>query len=244
MPRPDPPAPQHVAAPAVRRQPSRFKLWHGLLLAAVGILFLPVVRSVLYDWIDLPSGSMKPTLVEGDRILTHKAAYELRLPFTRKQLVRRAEPQHGDVVLFVSPEDGKLLLKRIVGIPGDRLMMREGFLELNNQPASYQPIEAAEFPWLTEEDRTNHHFWSEQLGERDHTMMLPTWAGSRGQFDPVTVPAGKYFVMGDNRMNSRDSRFFGFVDRRQILGRATRVVLSVDRKSGVFRGERQFLPIR
>jgi signal peptidase I len=193
------------------------------------VVVMSTFRSALADWNDVPSGSMKPTIVEGDRIFVNKAAYDLRLPFTFKRLAHWGEPQRGDIVVLFSPEDRKRLVKRVVGIPGDRLEMREGYLTVNGEALRYQRIDPSEVVSLDESEKEQHRFWREQLGEHDHAMMLPTWVGSRGHLDPVTVPEGKYYVMGDNRTNSRDSRFFGFVDRSLIVGQATRVVLSVDK---------------
>lgn len=210
------------------------------------VVVMSTFRSALADWNDVPSGSMKPTIVEGDRIFVNKAAYDLRLPFTLKRLARWGEPQRGDIVVLFSPDDKKRLVKRVVGIPGDRLEMREGQLTVNGEVLRYQRIDPSEVVSLDESEKEQHRFLREQLGEHDHEMMVPNWAGSRVHLDPMTVPEGMYFVMGDNRANSRDSRFFGAVERRLIVGQATRVVVSMDKtRCLVFplckvRGERFF----
>ncbi len=210
----------------------------------VVLIVMGSFRSALADWNDVPSGSMKPTIVEGDRIFVNKAAYDLRVPFTRLRVMRWSEPHSGDIVVLFSPEDNKRLVKRVVGVPGDKLEMREGYLYINDKPLHYEHVEASDVVSLDERDKEDYRFWREQLGEHDHQLMLPPGPGPRGYFAPIQVPADHYWVMGDNRSNSRDSRYFGFVERGAIVGRATRVVLSVDKtRSYKPRWERFFRPL-
>jgi len=170
---------------------------------------------------------MKPTIVEGDRILVDKLAYDLRVPFTLARIARWNEPQHGDVVVLFAPDTGVRLVKRIVGVPGDRVALRDGSLIINGQPLAYAPANPQVGAVLDPVEQSSHSFAIEQLGHAHHPVML--WRSAMHRpFGPITVPAGQYFVMGDNRDNSRDSRFFGFVDRDQIVGRATRVLVSLD----------------
>jgi signal peptidase I len=189
-------------------------------------------RSALADWNDVPSGSMRPTIVEGDRIFVNKAAYSLRVPFTRLRLVEWAEPKRGDIVVLFSPEDGKRLVKRVVGLPGDRLEMLEGRLLINDQPATYAPIDPDLVSSIEPQERSGFRFFEEDLGDRQHQLMVPDWPGARGYFGRLEVPPDHYFVMGDNRNNSRDSRYFGFVERAAIVGRATYVAFSLDKTHG------------
>lgn len=231
-----PPAATPAAEPAAPVAPitperstgNRFwREWVRPLLVVLVVMFS--FRSALADWNDVPSGSMKPTIVEGDRIFVNKAAYDLRVPLTRVRLMRWGEPRTGDIVVLFSPKDGKRLVKRVVGVPGDKLEMREGHLYINDQPLRYEHVEASDIVSLDERDKKDHRFWREQLGEHDHQLMLRPWPLSPGDFAPIRVPADHYWVMGDNRSNSADSRVLGFVERGAIVGRATRVVLSVDK---------------
>lgn len=196
-------------------------LWNDWLqpLLLVMAIILPF-RSAIADWYEVPSGSMKPTIVEGDRIFVDKLAYDLKLPFTTLHLAHWADPARGDIVVFYAPDDGMRLVKRVVGVPGDVVELRADRLYVNGVPAVYRNAR----PAPTADDITAE----ESVGPRRHAVMfLPDVAAYR-TFGAVRVPPGKYFMMGDNRDNSRDSRYFGFVPRAAIVGRATRVVVSLN----------------
>ena len=162
-------------------------------------------------------GSMRPTILEGDRILVDRAAYDIRVPFTRLSLWRHDEPERGDIVVLRSPHDEKLLVKRAVGIPGDLIEMRGARLYVNGEPASYR----ATGPGTTPGESLRAE---ETVGDRTHAILL----SPARSVAPFRVPGNHYFVMGDNRGNSFDSRYWGPVERGRILGRATRVLLSGD----------------
>lgn len=203
------------------------KAWEWLrpvwLVAAVIFPF----RSVVADWNVVPTGSMKPTIVEGDRILVDKLAYDLKFPFTTWRLAEWGSPGRGDIVVLYAPDDGTRLVKRVIALPGDVLEIRGGALLINGISCRYTGV--GEAPAVLERDeRTAHVFAREQLGERLHAVMHARRAAPGRFFGPVSVPEGRYFVMGDNRDNSRDSRAFGFAERSEILGRATRVLVSLD----------------
>ena len=186
-------------------------------------------RSAVADWNHVPTGSMMPTILVGDRIFVNKMAYDLRFPFTRFRLAEWGAPEHGDVVVFLSPHDGKRLVKRVIGTPGDEIVMRAHRLIVNGEPAEYAPVEPGVATQLEERVLEEHRLHSESLtlGET-HPIMTSLWLPSLADFDPVVVPADHYFVMGDNRDDSADSREFGFVEASRILGKATGVALSVD----------------
>src|SRR5579862_9307176 len=115
--------------------------WHNELQPILTIaLVVFSVRSSLADWNDVPSGSMKPTILEGDRVWVNKLAYDLKVPFTTWHLAQWGDPQRGDIVVFYSPYDGKRLVKRVIGLPGDLLELRNENLILNGQPVEYKPI--------------------------------------------------------------------------------------------------------
>ncbi|HEY3353582.1 MAG TPA: signal peptidase I [Polyangia bacterium] len=168
-------------------------------------------RATFADQYTVPSGSMEPTVQVADRVLVHKAAYGLRVPLSDVYLVRFAAPARGDVVVLASPENGQVLLKRVVAVGGDRVQVRGGALELNGVPV---PVSGGPAP-------------REQLGRRAHPLGLGHGGGP--DLGPVTVPADQVLVMGDNRGNSHDGRAFGFVPRRTIYGRGVGIFLRAGR---------------
>lgn len=187
------------------------------------------VRSSLADWNDVPSGSMKPTLIEGDRIFVNKLAYDLKVPFTTSHIAEWGNPQRGDIAVFYSPHDGQRLVKRVIGLPGDTVEMRNEQLFLNGKPVNYTSLDASISEQVAEPERRASLFATEHLPSRPHAVMATPSLPATRSFGPVTVPEGEYFMLGDNRDNSFDSRFWGCVSRKQILGRATAVVVSLDR---------------
>jgi len=200
------------------------KMWREWRLAFFLIVFVVVpVKSSVADFNWVPSGSMKPTILEGDFVFVNKAAYDLRVPLTLRRVATWADPQRGDIVICFSPDEGTRLIKRVVGLPGDMLAMRNNRLFINGrfaQQSAMEPEEAAELAALFQGERV---FAREQLGPVNHAIMGNPAVQARRSFGPVQVPEHQYFVMGDNRDNSRDSRIFGFVDRRAIVGKAVGV---------------------
>jgi len=188
-----------------------------VLVAAVIFPF----RSVVADWNVVPSGSMRPTIVEGDRIFVDKLAYDLKLPFTTQHLAQWADPQRGDIVVFYAPDSGERLVKRVIGTPGDVVAMHAERLVVNGRAASYRAASAAT-------QHPEESVVSEEIGGRRHPVTFLERVPALRTFGPLQVPAGEYFMMGDSRDNSRDSRYFGFVPRAAIVGRATHVVVSLD----------------
>jgi signal peptidase I len=193
--------------------------WRGFLLfVAIMLLF----RSAVADWNQVPSGSMLPAILVGDRIVVDKLAYDLRLPFTLVRLASWAEPQRGDVVTFTSPEDERLMVKRIIAGPGDRVSMQRNRITINGEAADYRPVDDAMAP-------SGHRLVREDVLGRSRVVMWRTEEVTfSGTFRTTEVPDGHYLVLGDNRDNSRDSRYFGFVARERILGRASSVAFSLD----------------
>jgi signal peptidase I len=210
---------------------SRARHWWYSELRPILIIALVVfcIRSSLADWNDVPSGSMRPTILEGDRVYVNKLAYDLKVPFTTWHLLEWANPRRGDIVVFYSPYDGKRLVKRVIGLPGDVVELRNDGLLLNGQPIHYTPFGANSLFDLPTMERASHLFAIEQLPGRSHAIAIWPTVPARRDFGPLTVPAGQYFMMGDNRDDSFDSRYYGPVDRKRILGRATMAVLSFDR---------------
>ncbi len=196
-----------------------WKGWGYSILIAV--VLASSFKSAVADWNTVPTGSMIPTIMEGDRIFINKLAYDLKVPYTTWHIAEWDAPRRGDIVVFYSPVDGTRLVKRVVGQPGDTLAMHEDRLLINGRKTAYEVMEAAR-------DRADQVQLMESLGTQRHPIMLTPLRPALRSFGPVTIPSGKYFMMGDNRDNSADSRYFGFVDRDLIVGRATAVVMSLD----------------
>lgn len=202
------------------------------------ILVFTSVRSSFADWNDVPTGSMKPTILEGDRIFVNKLSYGLKFPFTTWHLAKWSAPQRGEVVVFYSPADGIRLVKRVVGVPGDRISMQDGFISINGHVLKYTPIPDDQAPKIYDDPREQWRFYTEHLGEYPHTvayndsqMRRPPGQRPTRDVPETVVPEGMYYVMGDNRDNSNDSRFIGLVPRHSILGRANRIIFSLNYKN-------------
>jgi signal peptidase I len=175
-----------------------------LSAAAVALL----ARSSLADHYVVPSGSMLPTVQLEDHVVVSKVAYGVHLPFLPGYVTRFAGPERGDVVVLTAPDTGIVLLKRVVGLPGDTVRVRGGKLEVNG--ASVRVEEHSGLAYET-------------LGTSSHALDLE--AGGGPDFGPETLPRGRYLVLGDNRGNSRDGRYFGLVSGDAILGRVKGVVI-------------------
>lgn len=200
--------------------------WRSLLIfLAVMVLF----RSAIADWNQVPTGSMQPTILEGDRVVVNKLAYDLKVPFTTWHLTEWADPSRGEIVTFYSPVDEKLLIKRIIGVPGDVISMRNNQLFINEEAATYSRLDDEIVNQLDSYQRRNHAFFFEHFQNVTHAVMLrPAPPNNSNSFGPIEVPDGYYMMLGDNRDNSRDSRWIGLVSRNRITGRAHTIAFSVD----------------
>ncbi|OLN25435.1 Signal peptidase I [Desulfovibrio sp. DV] len=185
--------------------------WQKMLLEylealAVALVLAFVIRTFVVQAFKIPSGSMLDTLLIGDHLLVNKFLYGTRIPFTDKVVMPIEDPQRGDVIVFEFPEDTtKDFIKRIIGVPGDVVEMKDKVLYRNGE----QLVE----PYIKHTD--------------------PGMQARRDNFGPITVPAGKYFAMGDNRDESYDSRFWGFVDKEKIRGKAWVIYWSWDGPSDI-----------
>jgi len=178
------------------------------VLVVAGSLF--VARASLADHYVVPSGSMEPTVAVGDHVCVNKLAYGLRVPESETYVVPASGPAHGDVVVLDSPSDGEVLLKRVVAVPGDEVAVHGGRLTLDGVA-------------VTLTDGSGGDVFTEQLGEHTHAVSLDFGGGP--DVTGTIIPAGRYLVLGDNRGNSRDGRYFGLVSRGAILGRAEAVCI-------------------
>jgi signal peptidase I len=181
------------------------------------LLIVLVLRSFVAEPFKIPSGSMLPTLRIGDFILVNKFTYGLRLPVLNTKVVALGEPARGDVVVFKYPRNPRLdYIKRVIGLPGDRISYRNKQLFINEEPVAIEPVGPA--------DRQSHgalgyaQEFTEKLPGVEHHILLN---GERRGFDEeFEVPAGHYFVMGDNRDDSQDSRFWGYLPEENLVGKA------------------------
>ena len=206
------------------------------------IVLMSVFRSSLADWNAVPTGSMKPTIVEGDRIIVNKLAYDLNLPFSTISIAKLADPKRGDIIIFNSQVSKKRLVKRVIGLPGDIVSMSNNVLSINDTTLDYR-----HFP--TDSDSSmNRSIPSIDLVENllgtEHPIRIAKYYTRASSFAPIRVPADMYLALGDNRDNSVDSRYIGFVPREEIIGRSRSVAMSFDYDDYyLLRKERFFKPL-
>lgn len=176
-------------------------------------------RTSLADWNTVPTGSMKPTILEGDRIWVNKLAYNLNIPFTNISIKKFADPKRNDIIIFDSKIADKRLVKRVIGLPGDQISMVDNIIYLNGKSLEYKTIQQYRDYLIVEE----------KLSTQTHKIRLEHPVINRTvQIFPHTIPKGSYLVLGDNRNNSADSRYIGLVPRKEIIGRARYVVMSLN----------------
>lgn len=195
------------------------KFWHSNKLFIIFILLMSVFRSAVADWYTVPTGSMQPTIEIGDRVVVNKMAYDLKLPFSQYSLLTTGEPKRGEIVVFESDAADNRLIKRMIGLPGDVIAMRDDKLYINGKSLRFQVTKST----------AKAIFATEQVEAIRHTVRVDTTSSDvLSNFGPITVPDNHYLVLGDNRRNSADSRVYGFVPRHEIKGKATAVAFSFD----------------
>lgn len=229
-----------------RRVATRLRrAWHDYRGTVLFLLLMLTFRSAWADWMQVPTGSMNPTIIEGDRILVDKHAYGWRVPFTLTKLTQGEAPRRGEIVVFESPADGTTLVKRIAAGPGDSVELQGERLIVNGQAGEYVPGDAARLRSLLATTAARApEVWTERGVLPTHDILLLPDASAMRSFGPFTVPPDSYFMLGDNRDNSADSRYFGFVPRELIFGRATRVVASLDpERYHLPRADRWWVPL-
>lgn len=183
------------------------------------LLFVLVIRSFVFEPFRIPSGSMMPTLLQGDFIFVQKFAYGLRLPVLENKIIETGEPERGDVVVFRLPENPSInYIKRVIGLPGDTVVLEDQRLTINGEE---MPLEVAD-----DFSRTNPRF-IETLDGREHSIYILSfdYTPKAGTY---TVPEGHYFVMGDNRDRSKDSRYIESIPESHLVGEAVRIWMHMD----------------
>lgn len=200
------------------------------------LLIVFSIRSFAYEPFRIPSGSLKPTLLVGDFILVNKFDYGIRLPVIHTKILSIGEPKRGDIVVFREPvTESRDLIKRVIGTPGDHIVYKDKILYVNGQVASQQfekyttDFDDGLEPWAVEQREEN------LLGIKHGIYLIPTKGND--DFD-VVVPSHSYFMMGDNRDDSGDSRYWGFLPDENIIGKATHVLVSFDTTTHPVRWER------
>lgn len=176
-------------------------------------------RTAIADWNPVPSSSMEPTIFPGDVILVNKTLLGPAIPFTESRLFDLAEPQRGDIITFQAPHEDATYIKRVIGLPGDRIRTEGLNVYVNGEVLPLKIMESA-----SDEDVL---LALETINGIEHAIKVNLQHGIRQVEAEIIVPPSAYFVMGDYRNNSEDSRFFGFVPEHSIIGKATRVAVSI-----------------
>lgn len=222
------PAPLPVAPPERRR--SRLARWFDNWMRSLGmalVLFL-IIRTFLVEAFQIPSGSMERTLLAGDFLFVNKAVYGAQIPGTHARLPGFESPRRGDVIVFAYPKNPELnYVKRVIGVPGDTVEMHGGLVRVNGQSMTEpyaQRVDPGHDLYDPEFNWQKQYLVGGAVPARDYHPTRDTWG-------PLVVPPDKYLVLGDNRDNSSDSRYWGFVDATAVKGRPLVVYFSYDREA-------------
>lgn len=183
------------------------------------LLIVLVLRSFLVEPFQIPSGSMIPTLEVGDFILVNKYTYGLRLPVVGTKIVEMNEPERGEVMVFIPPHDKRYFIKRIVGLPGDTIRYEDKVLSVNGEQILSEVIDNVQIEMPNGMEQSGV-LLNETLGEVQHRTQIVSTPARDGGRNVWVVPEGHYFMMGDNRDNSADSRVWGPVPEQNIVGKA------------------------
>lgn len=193
------------------------------------LLLLGIFRTAVADWNPIPSGSMRPNLLEGDVVFVNRLAFDLKVPLMDQIMMHIAQPKRGDIVTFSSPKDGTKLIKRIAAVPGDVIEMRNKKLIINGVPETYSSMSAA-MEVVANLGTLQALRATENDGTESHTIQWLPGVAARDNFAPIKIPADQFLMLGDNRDNSADSRYIGLVPRNLLVGRAERIIVSADIK--------------
>jgi signal peptidase I len=194
-----------------------------------GIFFF---RTSIADWNHVPSGSMEPTLFDGDWLLVSKMTYGPSIPFTNFRIWTNGSPHRGDVITFYPPHTDDLYVKRVIGTPGDHIRVQGDEVYVNGSPLAFRELKAA----------GDVHVGQEKIGKRAHLVQISGGGEQPVLDEEIVVPENHYFVMGDHRNHSADSRYWGFVDGDRVIGKVTYVAISISAKRPLF--SRFAVPVR
>ncbi|MBI4650671.1 signal peptidase I [Candidatus Desantisbacteria bacterium] len=184
----------------------------------IALIIALTLRSSVIEANFIFSGSMTPTLLAGDYVLVNKMAYNLRIPFSSYDIINFKLPKRGDIVTFIYPQDNsKIFVKRVIGLPGDIIEIKNQELYINNE--KIKRISTRDYDTL-------YSGYNEYIESKPHSIIHRKAQSIYGDFGPIVIPDNSYFVLGDNRDNSADSRFWGFVPGKNILGRALIIYFS------------------
>lgn len=223
------------------------KFWtEGIGSFAIAICVALFFRWIFVEAYVIPSGSMLPSLLINDHIFVSKASYGVRVPFSKKWLMKFRGPDRGEVAVFKNPENDLFYIKRVVGLPGDKVYYENGNLYVNDElvEKSVPETRKSDWNWLRSRDfersnagpMENYAHWEERLGDHTYSVLIPKDSFD-GEMGPFEVPENHYFVMGDNRVNSEDSRFmkeeFRYIPYENLIGKAMFVWLSCEKTLGV-----------
>ena len=218
--------------------------WKGVIV----FLFVMVMfRSAVADWNQVPSGSMLPSIHIGDRVIVNKLAYDLRVPLTLTRIGHWENPQRSDIVTFESPKDGLLLIKRVIGIPGDIVGLEDNRLSINGVAGEYKKLPSQSMHADLQMPFSHTDIFLEKILGQERRIMLfrKPERSTKSSFQPITVPHGHYLMLGDNRDNSGDYRAIGLVPRSAIIGRAETVAFSLNYEDYYLpRGDRFLVDIK
>ena len=210
-----------------------------IILKNKGFLFLMlmiiIVKSSIIDWNYVPSGSMRPTLSDGDQIVVNKLAYDIKIPLINKSIYKIKNPERGDIIIFDSKIQGIRMVKRLIGLPGDHLVLKDNVLFINGVKSEYldnysnEQIETT-FNEIDKFENRITQYKRENFCNISHPIRLVKNIKRLTQMDTdVKIPDNMYFAMGDNRDESLDSRFWGFVERNEIVGQTSFVLFSLNK---------------
>lgn len=216
----------------MKKQTKQKHFLSGLGSILIAIMAALTVRWFLMEAYVIPSGSMLPSLLIHDHIFVNKIAYGMRVPWSKNWIFRLSDPQRNEVVVFRYPGDESMFfIKRIVGLPGDEVSYRDSHIYINgNQIQRSDPASTEDFKWINDLPgmKSDYDFFDEQLiSEKKHPILLHK-RQFRNSWGPQIIPEGHFFVMGDNRDNSNDSRNWGFVPFENFMGKAMFVWLSCE----------------
>lgn len=231
---------RNVVAAARAGGKKRSKSGWDLKSILVAVVLFLVIRTFLIEAYHIPSGSMEPTLLVGDFLFVNKAIYGAHVPFTHVNLPGYAEPQRGGIVIYESPDQSRLpagirmpndltpiVVKRLVGLPGDTIYMRDGLLYIDGM-AQRQGWGAAPRPPGYEDTPDPVFDWQNQYALRSSRFGSAPAHPSHDNWGPLVIPPGHYMSLGDNRYDSVDARYYGFVPRENVRGKPLFIYLSVD----------------